>query len=164
LRDYDIQPSEWELARYWDSSGQKIRRRVDIVIDLLGKIFNGREPGGVTNLVFETGSDYSVVGTVRNPIATGRFKLEFVVLDTDLVAKIIVQREGLDKLDRKCFRSVWAFYIAERGHCFAEVQGNRRRYPMEHSGSGDRENSLFDLGMSISYALVTGPLPAVPNE
>lgn len=153
----DVTRNEYDLTRQWHSDAERIKARVSRVVEWLGLLFNDKEQGGVIGLNFEP-VDGEIICQIKSPAASGRLRLEFKLANDSLAAHVVVERDAVDVFGKACHQAVWAFYIPARGNGFVDPAGDSSRYVLDRGAGNALENSIFDLGASIGFALVAGPM------
>lgn len=156
----DVATNEYELVRNWPTSAEKLGRRATLIASYLGKMFGTEAFGGVPGLLFVPCEKPfpTVLCDVNSPAGNGRLRLEYALVAEELVARVVVERAQLDEQSQPIHRPVWAFHVPERGLGFVEPSGGGSTFVFDAGAGHALENSIIALGLSISFALVAGPL------
>lgn len=151
-----VTDQELGQVRYLDDQAASIRKRILMEIDDLGKIFNGRDPGGVAGVEFLNLASTRVVGSIKTNFGAGRLRLEWCHNGAELVGKTIVERERFDNSDRTYWEPVYEFHTGASGG-FTRSSRNEQ---LPQYFTRDHAGRIYGLGCSIFFAILNGPFSA----
>lgn len=151
-----IEQEEWQSLHASAYALEEIRARVTRLVDWLATFFNDQTVGGVSGLKFGRGSEPGLACEIETPCGFARMLLEWAMYDGNLHGLVVLERKRSDEHGAVCWEKVWAFYVPDRGKVFVEDPSDGFQL---RSGVGKQlENDLFEIGMSIFFAVVSGPV------
>jgi hypothetical protein len=151
-----VDESEWRCLQSTFYSHVEINERVRKLIGWLGTFFNEREVGGVSGLKFLQTDGGDVLCNIVSPFGNGRMRLNWAIFDNVLHGTLYIDRNCLDSFGQPAWETIWRLHISPNSKVFVESEHDGFNLRM---GSGKQlENEVFEIGMSILYAIVNGPV------
>ena len=153
-----VTEDQWASLLNAAAESEALRNKARALVDTMAK-------------AVEEDSRYAEVGLDVKPdgyggadfsshVATGRLRFVHCLLDERLAARLIVERRRLNERDELVWQAVWAILIPQRGDPLL-AGGLGKPIEMRSTSRDKREASAYIAAMSVLYALLAGPDPAL---
>lgn len=150
-----IEQEEWRDLQSTAYAHEEIRKRVAKLVDWLATYFNDRTVGNVSGLKFEPSTEPDLACEITTPCGSARLLLDWTMHDRNLHGVLFLERKRRDQHGLACWEKVWRLYVPERDRVFIESPSDGFQL---RNGSGRRlEDEVFEIGMSVFFAVVSGP-------
>lgn len=151
-----VKEEEWRNLQSSAYAHDEIRNRVSKLVDWLGTLFNDKTVGGVSGLRFERGTASEVPCEITTPCGSARLVLDWAMHDGALHAVLSLERKRRHENDDVRWEKVSHFYISERDKVFVETPSDG--FYLRFGAGRQLENEVFEIGMGIFFAIVSGPV------
>lgn len=153
--DIGMPEAEWRPFSYAAKSVPELRENAVELINRLDRDFSHKF-GERAGLKFELREGDCTLATVDCPVGSGRIKLEWGVLEGQLAAILVVEREVSETVAQCGWQRCLKITLVDPGKGYA---GWREKYRLTLGSRPEylNGNVVFVLGMMIMHALATGP-------
>ncbi len=158
-----IPEARWRIIQNAPSSAQDVRIRCERILRSLRAVFS--DPGNLyaSGLeISETDPDSPILALIKTPFGSGRLRLSWTIDAGELAGMIVVEREAVPP--KEDWDPVWGIVVPKNDNPYAGRGDAKQEILLDRQLGNHLSRSIFEIGMSMVFAIGLGPLELTRDQ